>query len=257
MEITNPKVLTATPTCARFPGFSLLFDNPGESLRTTKHGLRLLCNLKSDDSLALYQELSTGLREFLPEDSHLSGICPLPPESYHVTYFDCGNCANASGASSEIRPSLNELLAGLPNSLTTTHQLVLPAARHATVLGSSLDLGLCFSHIRNFGNEVLVAVLEPSNEKSRARFEQLTASRAELSSAYRENFGFGASQKYRPHVSLAYFANHGIAKSSAGFVSQLDSVLRMRLSGVEILFNSVGVYAFADMASFFRLDSTD
>ena len=178
IPITNPKVETLDPTWARFVGFSLLFDNPGPSLRRESHFEVVHC----EPQLALYRELSHAATEWL--DPEL-GLCLLPPSSYYVTVFDGGNQANINGAQLQFNASLSELLLGLPDSWNETHQLVLPAVQFAREQGSSLEIEFKFSRLRMWGNQVLVAGLEPTNERSKQILDRLVEARAILSNSYR------------------------------------------------------------------------
>jgi hypothetical protein len=245
LPTTNAKVQTLDPTWARFVGFSLLFDNPGRSFRQEGRFEVVHC----EPQLALFRELSQAATEWL--DPELS-LCLLPPRSYHVTVFDGGNQANVGDALPGFKDSLAELLLGLPDSWNEHHELVAPAVQFAREQGDSLNIEFKFSRLRMWGNQVLVAGLEPIDEQSQAKFDQLVAARAVLSNSYRTTFGFGAGPKFGPHISLAYFANESGGESASAKLDEWNEEVLRRTDGLSIQFNSIRAYAFTDMATFFR-----
>ncbi len=251
IPITNAKVETLDPTWTRFLGYSLLFDNPGRSLVSYRNSQLNSCNVDSSPELTLYKELSQAVKEIDTQAAKEFGICLLPSSSYHVTFFDCGNQANAADAHAAAQPSLGHLLEGLPHSWTEDHALVRPAAEKAASLSADLPISFRFSRLKNWSNVVLVAVLEPTEDSS-DRFQRIVEERALLSSDYLSSYGFGAGAKFTPHVSLAYFANPSGAENSMELCQELEGVLRRRTDGLEICFNSISAYAFTDMATFFR-----
>jgi hypothetical protein len=245
IPITNPKVASLEPTCARFVGFSLLFDSPGASLRPDGRFEVVHC----ESELGLYRELSQFAVRLLDSDL---GICLLPPHSYHVTVFDGGNQANVGDARPEFKDSLSALLLGLPDSWNEHHELVAPDVQFAREQGDSLNIELKVSQLRLWGNQVLVAGLEPIDEQSQAIFNQLVEARAILSNTYRTTYGFGAGPKFGPHISLAYFANESGGESASAKLDEWNEELRHRTKGLSIQFNSIRAYAFTDMATFYR-----
>ena len=252
LPITNPKVQSLDPNWARFVGFSLLFDNPGPSYHRVGNSDEVRCDVDSSQELTLYRELSHAIGDFADSEFAEFGICLLPPRSYHVTFFDGGNQANADGAEPTVKSSLTDLIEGLPRSWRETHELVQPALKIASEVTTSLPVSFRFSHLKNWNHEVLVAALQPSNEESASILSHLIERRATLSSWYRENFGFGAGPKYTPHVSLAYFANRIGGEKASMKYEELEAAIRRRTAGLEINFHSISAYAFTDMATFFR-----
>ena len=243
--ITNPKVETLDPKWARFVSFSLLFDNPGRPLRQEGRFEVVHC----EPELAPYRELSQSAVELLDIDL---GMGLLPRSPYHVTVFDGGNQANVGDAQPEFKASLSELLLHLPDSWNEHHELVLPAVQFAREQGDSLNIEFKFSGLRIWGNQVLVAGLEPIDEQSQAKFNRVSEARAILSNTYRTTYGFGAGPKYGPHISLAYFANQSGGESASAKLDEWNEQVRHRTEGLSIQFNSISAYAFTDMAIFFR-----
>ncbi|MBC8063972.1 MAG: hypothetical protein H7Y17_04020, partial [Chlorobia bacterium] len=87
---------------------------------------------------------------------------------------------------------------------------------------------------------------------SRTNLECLVEERATLSKCYRTTYGIGTGPKYTPHVSLAYFANKEGGEKASEKIEEWDNALRQCTEDIRIHFDSISVYAFTDMASFFR-----
>lgn len=253
IPITNTKVETLGPTWARFVGYSLLFDNPGDSVRDLGRFEQVHCEVEAEPELGLYRQLSLAFSEIAKPESSDLGLCPLPPSSYHVTVFDGGNQANVDGAHPDYRSSLAALIEGLPDSWDVEYELVRPLAQSSLATSTSLDFRFCYSHLKCPGNAVLVAALKPADDASRDKLEQFVSQRAMLSDSYREAYGIGAGMRYSPHVSIAYLANLEGGEKAATKIEEWDRLLRERTEGLTLRFNSVSVYAFTDMATFFRV----
>jgi hypothetical protein len=107
-QIANPKL-----GFARFPGFSLLFDNPGADnlVPMGKHVQQLACRVATTPELALYRSLhALGLEQLFANYY----LFPLPTPSYHVTVFDGLNQAHLDNSArrlaSSYQPALDEFL---------------------------------------------------------------------------------------------------------------------------------------------------
>lgn len=62
LPITNEKVAGLEPHWAKFHGFTLLFDNPGTSLKTIHSIAYLDCDVDAAPDLALYKAFRDGLQ---------------------------------------------------------------------------------------------------------------------------------------------------------------------------------------------------
>ena len=252
VPITNAKVASLDPTWGRFVGYSLLFDNPGESFRRVGRFEELRCDVAASAELALYRELSRAVAELRRDDPDAFGLCLLPPSSYHVTFFDGGNQANVEGAHPDCQAALRRLIEGLPDSWDEWHELVSPAVQSSVAIGTSIGVSFRYSHLKCPNNEVMVVALVPSDGASEAILEGLVAERLKLSDHYRSTFDFGAGPRYSPHVSLGYFANQEAGVRASAKIGELDEMLREHTQGLTVRFDSISAYAFTDMATFFR-----
>src|SRR5687768_3467807 len=117
VEITNRKVAGLEPRWAPFPGFSLLFDNPGGCLTPADGLLHLRCPVEADPDLPFYRGLAEGLQQVgLDRLTRAHSFCPLPPASYHVTVWDGCNAGNLQRVAEPARPAFASYLEALPDS---------------------------------------------------------------------------------------------------------------------------------------------
>ena len=251
ITISNQKVAGFEPRWADFRGYSLLFDNPGQSLTPSGALLVLNCQVEIDPELGFYKALNLALtnigREMLIR-SYL--FCPLPPPSYHVTVWDGGNNANSASAASAHRSELEAQLRGLPLSLPQKNTLT------DVVLGSPLagfqgDLIFRFDRLLKWGNSVLVARIIPT-EECEDRYQQMVDLRAGLSSEFEKLSGIKASPRYSPHVSLGYFANQEAAQQATSCIDEWTAMVRQQIGNERLCFRSMSLYGFTDMAHFFK-----
>lgn len=249
ITITNPKVAGFVPRWARFRGFSLLFDG---NLIPAGPRLDLANDVDADSSLDFYRGLRDGLAALDPDLLTATYLfCPLPPPSYHVTVWDGGNDGNIAQVHGDRRPELEQLLAGLPDSLLRPNALIDRAAASPLVTHPDWDVTLRFDRLNLWGNAVLVARLAPTEESASA-LEALAEERRRLSQGFRAEFGIAPSDRYSPHVSLGYFASREAAQLATPCLEGWDRVMAERMQGRTLSLKRVGVYGFTDMATFFK-----
>ncbi len=253
LTITNPKVAGLVPRWAEFRGFSLLFDNPGSCLARRAKVLELKCDVAGDDELRFYRGLRTTLESLdldLLTRTYL--FCPLPPHSYHVTVWDGGNDGNCAQVLEAQRPLLEDLLAGLPESLSRPSEVTEIPLRCPLVTRPEWRIRFRLDSLALWGDAVLVARLATADEASDAVFQALMEERRRLNARYREAFGISASDSYVPHVSLGYFANQEGAQMAAPFTQGWNGQYVEQLRGMTLEFERISLYGFTDMATFFK-----
>ncbi len=250
--ISNQKVAGFEPRWADFRGYSLLFDNPGDSLTSSGALLALDNQVDTNPELGFYQALNNSVgaigREMMIR-SYL--FCPLPPSSYHVTVWDGGNDANVANVVPGYRPQLEAQLKDFPSSLAQKNPLTdlvfaFPLVTNQTIITFRFD------RLVKWGNNVLVARLMPS-EDSQAEFQELVALRSSLSAEFAAVTGLSLSRQYAPHVSLGYFANQESAQQVTPCIDTWSEVVREQIGEQHLAFHSVSLYGFTDMAHFFKL----
>ena len=251
ITISNQKLAGFEPCWADFRGYSLLFDNPGQSLTPFGTLLALNCQVETDPELRFYKALNAALfsigREMLMR-SYL--FCPLPMPSYHVTAWDGGNDANVSDVSFAHRAELETQLKGLPLSLPQKNALT------DVVLASSLadyqtEIRFRFDRLMKWGNSVLAARLVPSDEFE-PQFQHLVELRAALSMEFEKISGLPSSKRYSPHVSLGYFANQEAAQQATPCIDHWSAIVHDHIGDQYLRFQTIGLYGFTDMAHFFK-----
>lgn len=253
ITITNKRIAGFVPRWAVFRGFSLLFDNPGNSL--TPHGMRLdlTCDVDTDTNLAFYKTLRDSLESLgcdLLTNTYL--FCPLPSHSYHVTVWDGGNDANVENAMNPRRQELEEFLARLPNAICHPNMFTEMAATSPLVTNRDWNLRFRFDRLTKWANAVLVGRLAPADEASTNVLNWIIEERSRLTKRFRQTFGIGPSDMYSPHVSLGYFANQEEAQLVSPSIEEWSCLFTERMNGLVLPFCSISVYGFTDMATFFK-----
>ena len=255
ITITNPKVAGLDgPRWALFRGFSLLFDNPGDSVSPMgKDLLKLDCSVDTNPGLALYHSLVTSLDK-IGRDSLVDNysFCPLPPSSYHVTVWDGLNDGNAEKVFPDHCLDLGSFLQGLPDSLPAHTRFTGEIDDSPLLLRTGWTIAFTFDRLTKWGNRVLVARLAPAGGDSEREFRRIVADRNDLSVRFQERFGF-QSTGYSPHVSLGYFANAKQAEMATPQVDRWTDAFRGDAGDVAVAFTSISLYGFTDMATFFKV----
>ncbi|CAG7615078.1 hypothetical protein PAESOLCIP111_01777 [Paenibacillus solanacearum] len=252
-RVTNRKINGFRPVWAHFNGFSLLFDNPGDSYAPAGGSPELeqmFCREEEADT-SFYSSLwetANGLermaRDYL--------FCFLPLHSYHVTVWDAINDFNVHKLPDPIRQEAEALLAGLPNSRCKESRLLPVMCADSGWFGSG-SLAFEFDRLENWNNNGVVATLKPADSESAAILNNIKTERVKLNRFVEERFGFAtATETYRPHVSVGYFANKEQGAQSAETVEQLNLMLAKELKDRKIVYSSISLYGMTDMETFIR-----
>lgn len=252
ITITQNKVAGFEPRWAPFTGFSVLFDNPGDSLTVDGEVSKITCAPAEGGPLDLYFGLEKALVE-LDRDLLIRAylFCPLPSSLYHVTVWDGINVDNISAVNPVVRSTWSAFLDALPRSLDA------PPTSMQVITGSALS-GWCgsisfqFEKLTIWGNQVLVARLRPKGNVSEASLEDLSVRRRELSESAERDFGVHFLQSYSPHISLGYFANQEHGQLAHARLEHWTERFQVTLQAAVITYESLDVYGFTDMASFWK-----
>ncbi len=253
-SITNEKVAGFVPRWASFRGFSILFDPPGDALTPMGPCLHLACDVEADPALGFYKALRDGLARLDPDLLTAAYLfCPLPPPSYHVTVWDGANDGNATFVAPDKRPALEQLLAGLPDSLALPHEMTAPALA-SPLVRRDWDIEFRFDRLAIRG--ALVARLSPT-EASAEAFAAFVEERHRLNDFVHETFGIATYEDYTPHVSLGYFASREGAQLARPCLPDWNALFEERMQGLTLSFRRAGLYGFTDMATFFKAAGPD
>ena len=239
---------------ASFGGFSLLFDNPGESVSSMGRGwLKVACSVHADPDLRLYGSFARSLDRMgqdLLSKEYL--FCPLPPYSYHVTVWDGLNDGNVERLSHDHRLDLERFLTDLPDSILTDSEFTSEICDSPLVTRTGWVIRFGFDTLAKWGNRVLVARLTPADEESRSALTRIIADREESTGRFQKVFGVRTCTGYSPHVSLGYFANSDYAERATPLVDRWTEVVGEEVDNLTITFRSISLYGFTDMVTLFK-----
>jgi hypothetical protein len=253
ITITNPKVAGFVPQWAPFRGFSVLFDNSDASLVGAGSLKQLAGDVDNDPALGFYRALRdaiTGLDLRVLRHTYL--FCPLPSLSYHVTVWDGANDGSLNSGTPSQRQVFEHLIADLPQAFSQPHPLIQLVAESELVRRKDWNIQFCFNRLQLIGHTVLLAELAPADSEAELRMQELVSARRALSVATQASYGISPYERFWPHVSLGYFANHELAQLAMPCVPLWDALFRERLANQRLTFSSASIYGFSDMATFFR-----
>ncbi|NOY09785.1 MAG: hypothetical protein GXP33_13190 [Spirochaetes bacterium] len=259
ITITNEKIAGFVPVWAPFKGFSLLFDNPGDSLSPMPDNSSLYkinCNRPAKSGAAgdpeLYKVFSlslNGIEQLLSR--HL--FCPLPYSSYHVTVWDGLNDGNVHQIKRSDRPDAEDFLRRLPESLLGSIRFTIRLSGDPLPVPMKSVITFKFKKLSIWGTNVLVARLEPADSASGKYLDNIKCERRKLIEEYRVRFGVKTSTPcYAPHVSLGYFINKEYAESTVHQTERWTNEFLKRTTGKTISFSSNSLYGFLDMVTYFK-----
>jgi mannose-6-phosphate isomerase-like protein (cupin superfamily) len=256
----NPKLAAFQPEApwqeqwvpARFHGFSYLLDNPGNSLVTSEEGVPLLsCDVSpsAQRDLALYRRLAAVLQRLEPRLREFC-FCPLCAASFHVTFWDGINQNNAASLPMTKRAEFEAFARALPASVAGPASPILPPP--VVSLGRRWTVRLKFKELHIWAEPaVLVALLEPADEKSKAAMELLDRHRRDLDVHYTA-LGKPPNPPWTPHVSCGYFKTSEDASAAKRHLSAWTDLVMAELADQSIEFSSASLYSFSSMERFYR-----
>lgn len=257
-KITNTKLLP-DGRFRPFPGFSLLFDNPGTESYTPLGNHVWLTDRQEDASScpSFYAKLRACLGKTVLEK--LNAGCrffDLPIHSYHVTVWDGLNVANRKKVYWSCQPDLADFLLDLPGTLRATSKFT--ALPESSPLAGACDIAFRFAKLSVFGdNDVLVARLKPADDESQKAFDEIQEHRSKLYERFEAQFGalLSSSKRrdtYSPHVSLGYLGNNELGAAARSQLGRWTVEFAEALENETIRFRSISLYGFLDMVTFFK-----
>lgn len=255
--VTNAKLHSAglVATWARWPGFSILFDNPGASLLPIGDGLaRMDSRTGADPALGFYTTLEQTLATLdLPQMVEKLSFCPLPAYSYHVTVWDGINAGNIHSVAAAQRPALQNCIEGMPGALHRLPEALdfLPAA--ALLTKGHGPLQFRFLELVNWSDTAILARVEAADAASAHQVDAIVADRQALYAQMSQALGTPAGGSYHPHVTLGYFANRAQGAHSRPLIADWNARFAQRMAGMTLTFPSMSLYGFADMISFCKV----
>ena len=232
----------------KFPGFSLLFYAGDKNF----NGNMLFNNLPQANSF--YQILHKVFTDYASENPLLSDdskFLNLDFPSWHVTVWDGINQANFSQLQREDLTYFSRFMNSLKYSdiHPDIRTLVEKSIRW---MNSTGEIRFAFRKLYNYENKVMVVSLKPADISSLEKLHKIKLIRRNLNNYFEDHFGFATSKRYLPHTSLGYFVDEQAGEDFEPYHEELNSLLEKKLTNSKIAFNSVGLFGFTDMVSFFK-----
>lgn len=253
VRITNRKLrATSPPTWRSYRGLSILYDPPASAARSGLEPLEMAA--LTGPAVPLYEALRVVAGELRSCVRRLgSELCPLPPETYHVTLCDTVNQGNRAAVHEDLRDEVSRTLQQLPDSLLRPGALVRLLRDHEIhwdVWRHPVTLRVASLRVWGYA---LVATLEPVDERSADACRQHATSRRDLAKRLREVAG-PEPPPWRPHVTLGYFPNRVAAAHLRDHMTPAwQAGMCAPTETRTITFGSCSLYGFTDMVSFWRL----
>jgi quercetin dioxygenase-like cupin family protein len=247
--VPNPKVLSVDPPMfASFPGWSILFDNPGNAIREVEWGGQFLDTDPGSRGNELYAAFWRAL-----EKIRISEMCPLPATTAHTTFQD-GINADSMPASIEAWPAYEEFFRGLPHSVSGPLPPGLAETQSRIARMRQWGVRLRFKNLEIFERSAaLVGTLEPADGESAIVLEQLRDVRRQLDLEQFVLIGKPLNRELTPHVSFAYLVSQDAAKAARADLAAWNDIFLKETAGLTIEYASMGVYVFEDMGKFWRV----
>lgn len=251
MNVTNPKLSSVEPTAwAPYPGMSLLYDDAGCVSSQGVQSLERLAVVAARDD-ELYRRLGDAVQEAGLRDG--AGLSLLPVHSYHVTLCDVVNHGNRGRVRAPYRRLVDDSLGDLPDGLLRTDDLMWLMRDPEPAWSVRSDPVRFRVDGLDIRGHALVARLTPTSRRSTAAVSHHEAARERFAGRLHTLLGIDV-QPWRPHVTLGYLPNDDLAAQASGhFLDRWQAETLERVDGATIGFVSASVYAFTDMASFWRL----
>jgi hypothetical protein len=242
--ITNEKVADLSPRWRRYPGFSLLLENPGDSLKPDGE----YQVLATSRSVPFYRRLHDAVAT--SRLSEVSEFCLLPFASLHVTALDGLNAGNVEGAVPFIRDQARDYVTRLPHSLGERPSFVEhPRTSELTV--RSWALAFEVKDLTVWSESVFAARLRPA-PGAQSAFKRFKRTRQALRHSYADRFGVAGLTPYVPHVTLGYFANRPAARRARRLLGKEAEAIAHEPREERLPLSHVRLYAFTGMATFVR-----
>ena len=253
----NSKIASYRAEWARFPGFSLLFDNPGGGYRDTVHGSLLHCEPHAQGEQVLLAAIADWAQETLTAEAFWRlGVCATPVSSYHVTAWDGLNPAVEDRLTEPSLSAARRCFAAFPAASEDEALFNAQLAPVQADLAALLPIRFQAAGLRSTPRIGLVVDLCPADTESAERFEAFQACRRSHAEHLSARWGVAYTRVLQPHVTVAYYANPvdraelDAAREAA--VQAWATALEVRTQGPMLSFESLGFYAFSDMARFYR-----
>ena len=261
MSVTNDKIADLSPRWAPFRGFSILFDNPGNSLLppwrggpgrgpTTSGAVQTLACDIEDPAQAFYKAVSDCADAIGNSATADMTLCLLPPPSYHVTVWDGINAGNVDRIAVDKRAQASHLLDGFPDSIASTSSTLDLPQSSPLITKRDWNLSLQLANIDIWSNAIVASLLPaPSSIDA---FQNLIDERRDLGDRFLDQFHRDTYHPYTAHVTIGYFGNKPGRDLAVTKLHEWKLIGDQLLNGLTLDFDSASIYGFTDMVTFFR-----
>lgn len=260
-DITNDKISGLAPKWEKFPGFSLLFDHPGDqNYQRSPDQISKLANQVASEQIGFYQlidQVREKLFPQLPYNDYL--FCPLHFSSFHVTVWDGANSKNLDSLHPTYKKYFSDMFITLPISLVDGQETIKNLLSSELTQKKNWGVSLKFKSIESFSNNALVILLEPADDQSALALKRIEELRSQLNVQFQQAVGksWTYRDEYLPHVSLGYFANKAYGEKFKPQIDHWNAAYQEAFMGAgpekrTITFNSISLYGFTDMINFFK-----
>jgi len=232
----------------KFQGFSLLFC-PKED-----HFDGNLLSNKVSNANPFHQSLQKIITDFSSRNPILndnSKFLKLDSFSWHTTIWDGINKGNFKLLKKSDTHYFSRFMKSLEyvDIHPDIRALIEKSIRW---MNSAGEIRFTFRKLYNFENRVLVVSLKPADLISLDRLHKIKLIRFNLNKYFEDHFGLPTGKRYLPHISLGYFIDQQSGKDFAPYHYELNSILEKRMKGITMDLDTVRLFGFSDMNTFFK-----
>ncbi len=255
-DTSNIAAVCSESRSSSLRGCSLLFDNPGQSLRSVGNQLYFDNEVDSDNTSALYKILYDTIAPH-NNDAAINRYLLRAKSAayYHVTVWGGVNDQNVAGVAEPHRAMLRDWLARLPDSLSEYSLHTSVILKSPLVKRSAWNVRLRFDRIVNWHNACLAALLQPFDIESERALAEIVKERAQLSEEFEAMFGIKSPDVFVPHITLCAFADADAAQKAAPYITALSEAVHEQAGQMTLAFDSISLYGFTDVTCVFKLET--
>ena len=244
--MTNRKLVDLTPSWAHFPGWTVLFDNPGTSGRVDGDIELLECPTACSPAQRLFDQLEQWFLEELSVHLGSLGHAALPRSTYHVTLADGLNLGQLRGLPDQVAEAVE---ADFASSIAAPRAWSEPPYATAVrgLIGDLASPIRFVLHKIDIRGHAVMAILRPARPEDESRVTTLAAARDHSLTQLGDAAGLERSGSWTPHITLGYLGDIADAPAARRIID--DSLV---FDSATIDFESASLYRFASMIDFWR-----
>jgi len=247
-QIDNSKIEGIDVRWNTFRGFTVLLHNPAE-VSADGDFARVWGDVYNDPRLTFYAALARACERLQIEEQFFRySLCLVPPPTFHCTLADGVHPLNIDQFGRDVRPALQRFADGLPDSLHTGLPEVIPAGTYDDPGGGKIRFR--FRKLSLPDDGALLARLEPADNESRERHEQLLGERKGMDNAL-VALGKDPLGPWNAHITLGYGAVKSLAAELRPSLPEWEAVIREETGSHVIEYSTYHLAGFVDMTTFY------